>query len=198
MPQTLTPRLIGIAIPTLRELRAGMLSSASASDSGADAVRSLREAGYAGGDAIFDAFEQWLGEVSPDSVTGSGEPDTQSGGVADNVAGSRAGDLALEEFGERASLFFSDAGWGEMTFTGREDEGVAEVAIVDCWESDGEAGGAMPGCHLTTGMLAAFFGRIAGYPVAVLETECRGGGESRCCFAMGNADVMNYEWERHR
>lgn len=187
MPETLTPRLIGVGIATLRELRAGVLSSASASDAGADAVRLLREAGYAGGDAIFEAFEQWLAEVGPDSRSGEAETD---------ASGTGASDLSLAGFGERASRFFRDAGWGEVTFTGREDDGVAEVGIVDCWESSGEAEGTMPGCHVTTGMLAAFFGRVAGYPVAVLETECRGSGGSRCCFAMGNADVMNYEWEK--
>lgn len=178
--ETLT-QLIGIGIPTLRELRAGVL--AGGETGGADAVRILREAGYSGGDAVYGAFERWLGE----SGTTGLDPSAAEVDIAE---------LSLSEFGESASRFFRDAGWGEMTFAGREDDGVAEVTISNCWESGDGQMGDMPGCHLTTGMLAAFFGRIAGYPVAVLETECSGSGGGRCSFSMGNAAVMNHEWER--
>ncbi|MEO5579475.1 MAG: V4R domain-containing protein [Gemmatimonadaceae bacterium] len=189
MPDTVTPRLIGVAIPTLRELRAGVLSSGGAGDGNANAVRLLREAGYAGGDAIFEAFEHWLAESIPDSA----------GEVRETVApGVRASSLSIDEFGARASKFFGDAGWGEMTFTGREDAGVAEVGISDCWESAEEIESPMPGCHVTTGTLASFFGRVAGYPMAVLETECRANGAARCRFTMGNAEVMNYKWDQLR
>ncbi|MBA3406410.1 MAG: 4-vinyl reductase [Acidobacteriota bacterium] len=182
--ETLT-QLIGIGIPTLRELRAGVLAGGDASDGGAEPVRLLREAGFAGGDAVYEAFQRWLGESRPS-------------GADPAAAAVDISEVSLSEFGESASRFFRDAGWGDMTFAAREDDGVAVVTISDCWEtSDGQAG-EMPGCHLTTGMLAAFFGRVAGYPVAVLETECSGSGGSRCSFTMGNADVVNYEWERLR
>ena len=71
-------KLVGVAIPTLRELRAAVLSS---NDPDA-AVNALREAGYAGGEAVHAAFEQWLAESGTASETG---------------------ELALDEFGERTA-----------------------------------------------------------------------------------------------
>lgn len=165
-----TTHLVGIAIPTLRELRAAVLSSPDQET----AVNALREAGYAGGNAVYDAFEQWLNESRAD----------------DGKVG--AADLPLDEFGETAAAFFRNAGWGEVAFTQDEAEGVAAVEITGCWE--GEAGGDA-GCQLTTGLLASFFGKIAGYPVAVLETECCSGSGERCRFLMGNPDMMNYKWQ---
>ena len=161
-----TTHLVGVAIPTLRELRLAVLASADAER----AVSSLRDAGYAGGDAVFEAFEGWLAETG----------------------GGAAADLPLEEFGESAAKFFRNAGWGEVEFTPDEGEGVAIVDISNCWE--GGAGGDA-GCQLTTGLIASFFGKIAGYPVAVLETECCAGSESRCRFVMGNAETMQAKWE---
>jgi predicted hydrocarbon binding protein len=165
-----TVQLVGVAIPTLRQLRDTVLSSADSER----AVNALREAGYAGGDAVYEAFERWLGE--------------SRGGDAPE----QATDLPLEEFGEAAGAFFRSAGWGEVDFSHDESEGVAMVDITSCWEG---ASGDDSGCHVTTGLLASFFGRIAGYPIAVLETECCSGSSSRCRFLMGNAEVMQYKWE---
>ncbi len=172
MMETSNLYLVGVAVPTLRQLRSTVLSTAEP----ADAVTALREAGYAGGESIYSAFERWLAE------TGSSDK-------------SNAGELPLEQFGDRAATFFRDAGWGNVRFSHDEDDGVAVVDITNCWEADGSEPGGEPACHLTTGMLASFFGKIAGYPVAVLETECCHGDSSRCRFLMGNADVMNYKWQ---
>jgi predicted hydrocarbon binding protein len=163
-----TIQMVGVAVPTLRELRAAVLSSG---DPDA-AVSALREAGYAGGDAVYSAFETWLAESDADHV------DT--------------GDLTLTEFGERTAKFFRDAGWGTVTFSQDESEGVAIVDIEDCWE--GPVSGDT-GCQITTGLLASFFGRVAGYPIAVLETECCSSGSSRCRFLLGNSEVMTAKWE---
>jgi predicted hydrocarbon binding protein len=69
---------------------------------------------------------------------------------------------------------------------------VAILDIESCWEA-ADAGEEAIGCHITTGLLAAFFGSVAGYPVSVMETECSEGG--RCRFVLGNAEVMQYRWE---
>jgi predicted hydrocarbon binding protein len=167
MAEATATKLVGVAIPTLRELRAAVLRG-SDPDS---AVGSLREAGYAGGDSVYEAFEQWL--------EAGGEP-------------TGAGDLLLSDFGERIGDYFRAAGWGEMTFSSDESEGIAVVDIDSCWESSSSGEEAM-GCHVTTGLLAAFFGRVAGYPVSVMETECSEGG--RCSFVLGNSEVMQYRWE---
>lgn len=177
MAETGTARLIGIAIPTLRELRGATLASLSARPSReADAVDALREAGYAGGDAVYEAFEGWLREMDS----------------------SAAADLTLDEFGERAAEYFRAAGWGDVEFGSHQDDEVATLTISDCWEVDETAGDAAPSCHVTTGMLAAFFGNLAGYPVSVLEAECCSTGAERCLFMLGNSEVMTFKWEALR
>lgn len=174
-------QLIGIAIPTLKELRAATLACMSASAAGeADAVDALREAGFAGGPAVYEAFEQWLAETSMSS-------DSQS-----------ASELTIDEFGDRAARYFRDAGWGAVEFETIEDEGVASLSMDNCWEADENAGGDDPSCHITTGMLAAFFGKLAGYPVAVMEIDCRSANGEKCRFLLGNSEIMTYQWERIR
>jgi predicted hydrocarbon binding protein len=185
MTDSSATQMVGVGIPTLRELRSAVLATA---DSAA-AVIALREAGYAGGDAVLAAFEQWLAEHEAGSATEHGAQRMD------------AGELTLDGFGERARSFFRNAGWGEVSFTPDDAEGLAIVDIENCWEA-GASGSAPdskgPGCHITTGLLAAFFGRLAGYPVAVLETECSDDGGSRCRFLLGNPDIMNYTWQEMR
>ncbi|MBA2707272.1 MAG: hypothetical protein H0U59_05655 [Gemmatimonadaceae bacterium] len=177
MTETASSRLIGIALPTLRKLRVSVM----ACNGGSEAVRTLREAGYAGGSTVHAAFEHWLEESAPGE---SSEPSTAD-----------PGDLSLTDFGERASHFFRDAGWGDVTFSSDDSDGTAMLDVVNCWETANDSAGDVPGCHITTGMLAAFFGKIAGYPVAVLEAECAGSGSERCRFLLGNADLINYKWD---
>src|SRR5260221_3205152 len=174
MTYTAARQLIGIAIPTLKDLRAATLAG------GADAVDALREAGFAGGPAVYEAFEQWLGETSTSQQAQS------------------ASELAIDEFGDRAARYFRDAGWGAVEFETMEDEGVAALSMDNCWESDPHGIDAEPSCHITTGMLAAFFGKLAGYPVAVMETECRSANGDRCRFLLGNSEIMSYHWEKIR
>lgn len=169
MTESTMTRMVGVAVPTLRELRAAVLASGDPDT----AVSALREAGYAGGDAVFASFEAWLSESAD-----NGQVDT--------------GALSLTEFGERTASFFRDAGWGAVTFTENEAEGTAIVDIEDCWE--GPVAGDT-GCQVTTGLLASFFGGVAGYPIAVLETECCSSGSSRCRFLLGNPEVMTAKWE---
>ncbi len=177
MAETGTTRLIGIAIPTLRELRGATLASLSARPSGeADAVDALREAGYAGGQAVYEAFEQWLLEMESSAAPG----------------------LTLDEFGERAAEYFHAAGWGLVEFGSSHDAGIATMTIADCWEVDTSSAEGAPSCHVTTGMLAAFFGQLAGYPVSVMETECSSTGAERCSFMLGNPEVMTFKWEALR
>ena len=176
-------QLIGIAIPTLRELRAATLACISAGSAGeTEAVAALREAGFAGGPAVYEAFEQWLAE---------------SDGTAPGSA-RHAEDLTIHEFGDRAARYFRDAGWGRVHFDAEKEESVASISMEDCWEADRTAGEAQPSCHITTGMLASFFGKLAGFPVAVMETECRSANAEHCRFLLGNSDVMAVKWEELR
>ena len=173
MTDTGARQLIGIAIPTIKELRAATLAG------GVDAVDALREAGFAGGPAVYDAFEQWLSETGAEGSHSASE-------------------LTIDEFGDRAARYFRDAGWGAVQFDTMEDEGIASLTMDDCWESEQQGDGAEPSCHITTGMLAAFFGKLAGYPVAVMETECRSANGEKCRFLLGNSEIMTYQWEKIR
>ena len=52
-----------------------------------------------------------------------------------------------------------------------------------------------PGCHLTTGLFADFFGRLAGSPLAAMEVECRSMGAERCRFLLASAEVMQHVYD---
>ena len=154
---------VSLSRTTLATLRAAI-----ARDSGAGSAAAwLQEAGYAGGAAMYDAFRAWL------ATQGLGDP----------------GALGVEGFGREASRFFSELGWGSLQVGALGDS----VAIVDApeWsEAEGESLDGHPSCHLSTGLFADFFGRMAGEPLAVMEVECRAAGNDRCRFLLGSAEVM--------
>jgi predicted hydrocarbon binding protein len=141
-------------------------------DAGPAAAAYLQEAGYAGGEAVFASFRDWL------AAKGEGAPE----------------DLELDRFQQRATEYFRDAGWGSL-IVGTLRDAVATLDSADWGEADSSNGLDHPGCHLTTGMFADFFGRIADHPLAVLEVECRSMGDSRCRFLIGNAEVMGHVYD---
>lgn len=154
---------VSLSRTTLATLRAAI-----ARDSGAGSAAAwLQEAGYAGGEAVYEAFRAWLAKQQ------LGEPGT----------------LGVEGFATQASRFFSELGWGSLEVGAIGDS----VAVVDApaWsEADGGSLDGHPACHLSTGLFADFFGRMAGEPLAVMEVECRAAGNDRCRFLLGSAEVM--------
>lgn len=178
MAESESVQMIGIALPTLKELRGATLASLASHGGGeADAVDTLREAGFAGGEAVLSAFEGWVRDRNSRHVSAA------------------VGELPLDDFAAMVRRFFYDAGWGEIDFTPNDDDGVAELIVRRCWECSASDPSDGPSCHITTGMLASFFGQLAGYPVSVLETECCASGDEQCRFLMGNAEVMTWKWE---
>ncbi len=135
-------------------------------DTGYAAAGYLQEAGYAGGAALFDAFTQWL------SARGASAPE----------------DLSLSAFQEHAADFFRETGWGSLTVS--ELDAVATIDSDDWSEASPDAGLEHPCCHLSSGMFADFFGRMAGAPLAVMEVECRSTGAARCRFLLGSTEVL--------
>ena len=77
--------LVAVTRASLMSLRAALLRSGDA-----EAALALQEAGYAGGDALFDAFRRWLATRT-------------------DIA---AEELDLEAFEQRLSEFFRESGWG--------------------------------------------------------------------------------------
>lgn len=149
------------------------LRSALMRDAGGAYATYLQQAGFAGGDAVFSAFRDWL------AARGADTPEA----------------LDLDAFGVQAGAFFSDCGWGRLEIGSLE--GVAATLDAAEWaEADPDAHLEHPGCHYTAGLFADFFGRVASEPVAVLEVECRSTGAPRCRFLAGSADVMQHVYER--
>lgn len=160
-------QMVALTRASLATLRAALVR-----DAGPAAATYLQEAGYAGGEALFASFEAWLHERGIDD----------------------AASLDVPTFEARASEYFQDAGWGSLAI-GTLREAVATLDSEDWGEADPSGGLDHPGCHLTTGMFADFFGRVADHPVAVLEVECRSAGDARCRFLVGSADVMTHVYE---
>jgi predicted hydrocarbon binding protein len=159
--------LVAVSRAALSALRASLLR-----DAGPAAAGYFQEAGYAGGAAVFDTFRTWLherGHASPES-------------------------LGVDEFAARASEYFHDLGWGSIRLGALRDA-VATLDSTDWGEADPTGGLDQPACHLSTGMFADFFGRIADTPLAVMEVECRSAGDARCRFLLGSAEVMERLYE---
>ena len=153
--------LVAMTRDSLAALRAAMFR-----DMGPNAAAMLQEAGYAGGQAMFDAFSSWLAS--------RGLPAPES--------------LAADDFAERATEFFRDAGWGSIELGSLDS--VATVDSGDWAEGNPAFPLDFPGCYYTSGVMADFFGRLAGEPVAVMEVECRSMGGDRCRFLVGSGETL--------
>ncbi len=167
-PIDLVPQqLVALPRASLVALRAALLR-----DAGAGYAGYLQEAGYAGGETVFQAFQDWLAARGAENVDA----------------------LSVPAFVTQAAGFFHESGWGSLTVDARHDV-VAIVAAAAWAESDPDARLDHPACHWTTGMFADFFGRVAHGPLAVLEVECRSAGGQQCRFIVGSAEVMQHVYE---
>jgi uncharacterized protein len=162
-------RLAGSGMLALTRDALATLRAALFRDLGGDAAGYLQEAGYAGGGTLFDAFTAWAAEH------GHGAPE----------------DMAASDFPRLASEFFGDLGWGSLGL-GTLHDNVVTLDSADWGEADPNSPMEFPGCHLTTGMFADFFGRLAGTPMAVMEVECRSMGAPRCRFLLGSAEALHH------
>jgi hypothetical protein len=159
--------IVGMTRETLVSLCGSLLR-----EGGADAATHLLNAGYTGGPTLFDAFTRWL------LARGYGTPEA----------------VPALKFGERATLFFRELGWGSLDL-GAVGEAVATVDSLDWAESDPSIALEFPGCYVTTGIFTDFFGRIAGSPLSVLEVECRSMGAERCRFLIASPEVMQHVYD---
>ena len=141
-------------------------------DTGYAAAGYFQEAGYAGGGALFEAFRAWL------ATRGAGSPES----------------LSVTAFQRYAAEFFREAGWGSL-HVGTLHDAVATLDSSDWGEATDSATLEHPGCHLSSGMFADFFGRVADAPLAVMEVECRSTGAERCRFLLGSTEVLQHVYE---
>jgi hypothetical protein len=160
---------VGLGARSLQTLRASLER-----DLGANAAAYLQEAGFVGGTDLFNAFCAWLAE---------------STGVAD------PGTLDAAHLPGVLTAFFSNLGWGSLSVAPLGDA-VLALDSADWAEADPNAGAAYPSCHVTGGLLSAFFGHLGAGMMAVLEVECRSRGEARCRFLAGAPETMHAMYER--
>lgn len=160
---------IGLGRRALAQLRASLER-----DAGLQSAGWLQEAGFAGGEELFDAFAEWSAERY--GVRGPTE-------------------LGSDQLGNALSGFFRETGWGALTVT----EPAPAVLALDSadWAEAGDQGGApYPSCHFSCGLLADFLGRLAGSQVAVMEVECRSRGNGRCRFLAGAPETLGVLYDR--
>jgi predicted hydrocarbon binding protein len=136
----------------------------------------LRDAGFAAGSALYEALD-----ARTRAETGAG-----------------IAQIPLDAFVPRTSVFLMESGWGAIALAGGADVGVVAVEAAPWTEAELAAPAVAPACHLSTGLLAGFFGRLASAPLAVLETECRAAGAARCRFLIGSPTAMRRQWELAR
>ncbi len=146
--------------------------SALRSAAGSPDVGALRNAGYAAGADLADAFGEFLaarGDVPAELL-----PD--------------------DRFGQALAEFLAASGWGVVHVESLSD---AVLAIdAEAWpEADATQGATSPACHVGTGLLAGLLGKVADAPLSVLEVECRSAGDTTCRFLVGSVDVMQYVYE---
>jgi uncharacterized protein len=141
-------------------------------DAGGNAAAYLQEAGYAGGGALYQAFAEWNAS--------RGQP------VPEN--------LAASDFEQRATEFFAELGWGAI-IVGTLHNAVVTLDCTDWAESDPASAMQFPGCYLSAGMFADFFGRLAGAQLVVMEVECRSMGSDRCRFLLGSSETMQHVYD---
>lgn len=139
-----------------------------------DTVFALRDAGYAGGDALYREFAAHV------EATDGSDPQT----------------LELSHFFRRAGEFWSASGWGRTTFA-EQDGAFCMVEIDGCWEAAPDDQPDPRGCHLTVGLLGAFLGRFADYPVAVLEVDGPASGTARARFLAGSTERIGDYYATH-
>ncbi|MGH7658474.1 MAG: hypothetical protein ACREL6_09580, partial [Gemmatimonadales bacterium] len=100
----------------------------------------LQQAGFAGGEAAYDAFVEWVrGRYLVDSPR----------------------ELDVQYLGEALSGFFVEFGWGHLS-ADQLSPAVITLDSNDWAEASPEHASPHPSCHFSCGMLADFLGRVSG------------------------------------
>ncbi len=143
-------------------------------EAGGQAATWMQEAGFAGGEALYGIYAEWL-----------------SGRFAVN----RPSALDVRHLGETLSGFFQENGWGSVRVTPLTPAVIA-IDSTDWWESDPSSGAAYPACHLSSGLLAELLSRISETTLGVMEVECRSRGDSHCRFLAGASETLQILYDR--
>jgi len=153
---------------SLHQLRAALERSL-----GVQAAPLLQEAGFASGEAMAERLGEW---------------------VRDHYGVDRPQDLDEAYLGEAVSGFFAEQGWGTLTLD-RLGPAVLTVDAPD-WAESRPGSGQYPSCHVSAGLLADVFSRLAGGQFAAMEVECRSRGDVRCRFLLASPETLTLVYER--
>jgi len=143
-------------------------------DAAAQAATWLQEAGFAGGEALYRAYAEWLRE---------------------RLGVDRPASLDVRHLGQTLAGFFQEHGWGSVQVSPLTPAVIA-IDSTDWWESDGAAESAYPACHLSSGLLAEFLSRVSETTLAVMEVECRSRKDDRCRFLAGAPETLQILYDR--
>jgi predicted hydrocarbon binding protein len=160
---------VGIGRRALQQLRMSLER-----DAAPHVASTLQEVGFAGGEELYHALTAWC---------------RAEYGVE------RPAELDTRYLGEALSRFFAGLGWGQLAVR-RLGGAVLALDSTEWAEALEEGGSEYPSCHLTCGMLADLFGRIADGLAAVMEVECRSRSDVRCRFLVGAPETLGTLYER--
>ena len=159
---TARPDALTIAPDSLAALGTALITAL-----GENGAAQLRDAGFQTGDLCLTLLRERQRE--------RGQPSPEA--------------LSLDDFAARTAELFRSLGWGELTLdASRELLSVVDVAE---WaerrppQADGSGG-----AHFTTGMLAGYFGALAGEPVAVLEIAPTIPSPGSARFLLGSVETI--------
>lgn len=143
-------------------------------DAGAQAATWLQEAGFAGGEALYQVYSDWLTE---------------------RYSVKRPGLLDVRHLGETLSAFFQEHGWGSVQVSPLAPAVIA-LDSSDWWEAAAGSGAEYPSCHLSSGLLSEFLSRVSETTLAVMEVECVSRGDRRCRFLAGAPETLQILYGR--
>ena len=140
---------------------------------GVQAAPLLQEAGFASGEAMTAALQHY---------------------VQEHFGVEKVHELDEVYFGEALSGFFAAQGWGEVQVG---DLGSAVMTVdAEDWAEAAPGGGPYPSCHVSAGLLADIFSRLAGGQFAAMEVECRSRGDNHCRFLLAAPETLTLVYER--
>jgi hypothetical protein len=114
--------------------------------------------------------------------------------------------LSAPDFWSQVSHFFSDTGWGAVSFEPLHPS-IGMLHAADWAEARNEEAPSdelaeptdpTPSCTFSTGLLSRFFSTLTSSDVAVIELACRAAGAEHCSFAFGSEAVIARLDERLR
>ena len=159
--------LVALPRQSLAALRNALLR-----DLGGTYAAYLQEAGSAGGNPLYAAFDGWLA-----------------------ARGRSAERIGYAEFQQLAAEFFKETGWGSLEI-GTLNDAVITLDSADWAEADPSLNIGFSACYYSMGLFADLFGHVADAPLTCYEVECRSNGAPRCRFLLGNAAVIKKVYER--